>query len=73
VRPLATRLLSLMSLFDRQGIPKSLLDSRYQKDNNANPNFKDDLNTLTSFSLVAIDVDRHRFKMHQLVQFSTRK
>ncbi|KAF1974637.1 TPR-like protein [Bimuria novae-zelandiae CBS 107.79] len=72
-RPSATRLLSLMSLFDRQGIPDSLLGGRYQKDNDASPDFKDDLNTLTSFSLVATDVDGHQFEMHRLVQFSTRK
>ena len=72
-RPSATRLLSLMSLFDRQGIPESLLGGRYQKDNNASSDFEDDLNTLTSFSLVAIGVDGHQFKMHRLVQFSTRK
>ena len=72
-RPSATRLLSLMSLFDRQGIPESLLGGRYQEDNDADSDFEDDLNTLTSFSLVAIDVDGHRFEMHRLVQFSTRK
>jgi tetratricopeptide (TPR) repeat protein len=72
-RPSATRLLSLMSLFDRQGIPESLLGGRYQKDNDASPDFEDDLNTLTSFSLVTTDVDGHQFEMHRLVQFSTRK
>ncbi|KAH8726910.1 TPR domain protein [Phaeosphaeriaceae sp. PMI808] len=72
-RPSATRLLSLMSLFDRQGIPESLLGGHYQKDNDASPDFEDDLNTLTSFSLVATDVDGHQFEMHRLVQFSTRK
>jgi tetratricopeptide (TPR) repeat protein len=72
-RPSATRLLSLMSLFDRQGIPESLLSGRYQEDNDASPDFEDDLNTLISFSLVATDVDGHQFEMHRLVQFSTRK
>jgi tetratricopeptide (TPR) repeat protein len=72
-RPSATRLLSLMSLFDRQGIPESLLGGRYQEDNDADYDFEDDLNTLTSFSLVATDVDGHQFEMHRLVQFSTRK
>jgi tetratricopeptide (TPR) repeat protein len=72
-RPSATRLLSLMSLFDRQGIPESLLGGRYQEDNDADSDFEDDLNTLTSFSLVATDVDGHQFEMHRLVQFSTRK
>ncbi|KAF2473618.1 TPR-like protein [Lindgomyces ingoldianus] len=72
-KPSAARLLSLMSLFDRQGIPESLVSGRYQEDNNASPDFEDDLNTLTSFSLVATDVDGHQFEMHRLVQFSTRK
>ncbi|KAF2175866.1 hypothetical protein K469DRAFT_52280 [Zopfia rhizophila CBS 207.26] len=72
-RPSATQLLSLMSLFDRQGIPESLLSGRYQEDNDASPDFEDDLNTLTSFSLVATDVDGYQFEMHRLVQFSTRK
>ncbi|OCL02771.1 TPR-like protein [Glonium stellatum] len=99
-RPSAARLLSLMSLFDRQGIPQSLLVGHYQEDNEANSDFgendanpdsedndtksdseddndnsdfEDDLNTLMSFSLVASDVDGHRFEMHRLVQFSTRK
>ncbi|KAF2186324.1 TPR-like protein [Zopfia rhizophila CBS 207.26] len=72
-RPSATRLLSLMSLFDRQGIPDSLLGGRYQEGDNASSNFEDDLNTLMSFSLVATDVDGYQFEMHRLVQFSTRK
>ncbi|KAF2194645.1 TPR domain protein [Zopfia rhizophila CBS 207.26] len=72
-RPSATRLLSLMSLFDRQGIPESLLDGRYQEGSHASADFEDDLNTLTSFSLVATDIDGHHFEMHRLVQFSTRK
>ena len=72
-RPSATRLLSLMSLFDRQGIPESLLSGRYQGNYNASTNFEDDLNMLTSFSLVVTDVDGHHFEMHRLVQFSTRK
>ena len=71
-RPSATRLLSLMSLFNPQGIPESLLNSRYQ-DNNTSSDFNDDLNTITSFSLVATSVDGHQFKMHRLVQFSIRK
>jgi hypothetical protein len=72
-RPSATRLLSLISLLDRQGIPESLLGGRYQKDNDASPDFQDDANTLTSFSLIATDVDGHQFEMHRFVQFSTRK
>ena len=72
-RPSATQLLSLMSLFDQQGIPESLLSDRYQEDNDASSDFEDDLNMLTSFSLVMADVNGHHFEMHRLVQFSTRK
>ncbi|RYP02218.1 hypothetical protein DL764_005898 [Monosporascus ibericus] len=72
-RPSAMRLLSLMSLFDRQGIPDFLLDDRYQDDSDASFDFEEDLNTLTSFSLVTTDVKGHLFEMYRLVQFSTRK
>jgi tetratricopeptide (TPR) repeat protein len=74
MKPSATRLLSLMSLFDRQGIPESLLDGHYQRDDDdAIFDFEDDLNTLTSYSLVGTDVNGHQFEMHRLVQYSTRK
>ena len=72
-RPSATRLLSLMSLFDRQGIPDSLLGSCYQEGDITSSDIDDDLNTLMSFSLAKTDVGGHQFEMHRLVQFSTRK
>jgi len=72
-RPSATRLLSLMSLFDPQGIPESLLDGRYEENDDASLDFEDDLNELMSLSLVATDIDGSRFEMHRLVQFSTKK
>ncbi|KAL9086085.1 MAG: hypothetical protein Q9165_007297 [Trypethelium subeluteriae] len=72
-RPSATRLLSLMSLFNRQGIPESLLGRRYHESSDVSADFEDDLNTLLSFSLVATDVDGRHFQMHRLVQFSTIK
>ena len=71
-RPSAARLLSLMSLFDRQGIPESMLDGRYQENNDANSDFEEDLHELINFSLVAMDVEGHQFEMHRLVQFSTK-
>ncbi|KIM96916.1 hypothetical protein OIDMADRAFT_131494 [Oidiodendron maius Zn] len=73
VRPSATRLLSLMSLFDRQGIPESLLDSSYQENDDASLDFEDDLNILMSFSLVTANVGGSQFEMHRLVQFSTKR
>ena len=71
--PTAARLLSLMSLFDRQGIPESLLHHRYQRDEDGEADFEDDIYTLTSYSLVEISADGKEFEMHRLVQFSTKK
>jgi tetratricopeptide (TPR) repeat protein len=71
--PTAARLLSLMSLFDRQGIPESLLHDRYQGDDGVETNFEDDIHTLTSFSLVEMSADGSQFEMHRLVQFSMKK
>jgi tetratricopeptide (TPR) repeat protein len=68
--PSATRLLSLMSLFHRQGIPEAILEDYYQSDNAI---FEDDLTILLSFSLIATDLDGSHFQMHRLVQFSTIK
>lgn len=73
-RPSATRLLSLMSLFNRQEIPQSLISDRYhQSHDDVGTDFEDDLNMLLSFSLVATDMDGRHFQMHRLVQYSTMK
>ncbi len=72
-RSSAARLLSLMSLFNRQGIPKALLVQVYQEDGDAEANFEDDISTLTSYSLVTMNVEGSEFEMHRLVQFSTKK
>ncbi|KAF2731339.1 TPR-like protein, partial [Polyplosphaeria fusca] len=72
-KPSATRLLSLMSLFNRQGIPESLISGRYNESSDDGADFEDDLNMLLSFSMVATDVDGRHFQMHRLVQFSTTK
>jgi tetratricopeptide (TPR) repeat protein len=71
-QPSAARLLSLMSLFDRQGIPESLLLQLYQEDNETEAKFEDDIFTLTSYSLVTI-IEGIEFEMHRLVQLSTKK
>lgn len=70
-KPSATQLLSLMSLFNPQGIPEYLLDGRYHEIGDADADFEDDLNTLLSFSLIATDTDGQHFQMHRLVQYST--
>lgn len=64
--PTAARLLSLMSLFDRQGIPESLLRNRYRK-GDTEADFEEDIHTLTSYSLVRINGDGSEFEMHRLV------
>ena len=70
-RPSAARLLSLMSLFDRQGIPKSLLERCYQDSDEA-VDFNEDVYTLCSYYLIGTNIDGTEFEMHRLVQFSTK-
>jgi tetratricopeptide (TPR) repeat protein len=72
-RPAAARLLSLMSLFDRQGIPDFLLYNHYQEVDDTEADFEEDIYTLASFSLVGTNVEGKEFEMHRLVQFSTKK
>ncbi|KAF1929478.1 uncharacterized protein M421DRAFT_45945, partial [Didymella exigua CBS 183.55] len=70
-RPSAADLLSLMSFFDRQGIPEALLHSRDSTANN--DGFEDDLETLRDYSFVTVTRDANTFEMHSLVQLATRK
>jgi hypothetical protein len=78
-RPSAARLLSLMSLFDRQGIPEYLLCKlEFTNDEvdfkaNTDMDFEEDVFTLTSYSLISSNTEDNMFEMHRLVQFSTRK
>jgi tetratricopeptide (TPR) repeat protein len=72
-RPAAARLLSLISLFDRQEIPDSLLYDNYQEDGGIEACFEDDINILTCYSLVKTNVEGNKFEMHRLVQFSMKK
>jgi tetratricopeptide (TPR) repeat protein len=71
--PTAARLLSLMSLFDRQGIPASLLHDQYGSAEDEEADIEDDISALTNFSLVEVSADGSEFEMHRLVQFSTKK
>ncbi|KAH0566263.1 hypothetical protein GP486_000338 [Trichoglossum hirsutum] len=64
----AADLLALMSMFDRQRIPKSLLQN-----NTSQLDFNDALVPLLSFSLVRVEVEGRSFGMHRLVQLSMRK
>lgn len=81
----AARLLALMCLFDRQGIPGNLLQDRYlqgepqldvevgMNDSQREDRFNEDIATLQTYSLIKSGVNNHLFDMHRLVQFSTRK
>jgi tetratricopeptide (TPR) repeat protein len=71
--PTAARLLSFMSMFDRQNIPESLLINKYADSENGECDFDDDIHMLFSFSLVKMNVDGREFEMHRLVQISTKK
>ncbi|OAL52204.1 TPR-like protein [Pyrenochaeta sp. DS3sAY3a] len=70
-QPSAARLLSLMSLFDRQGIPEVLLIGYYE-DPTTDTDFEDDIHMLTSYSLIEMSLGGTSFEMHRLVQFSTK-
>ncbi|KAF4631476.1 hypothetical protein G7Y89_g6649 [Cudoniella acicularis] len=85
IRPSAAELLSLMSFFDRQGIPETLLRSRSEQRNSCNDNedntsqssvsdrFEDDVLALRHYSFISINADGITFEMHGLVQLATRK
>jgi tetratricopeptide (TPR) repeat protein len=63
----AADLLALMSMFDRQGVPISLLQN-----NTSQLDFDDALAPLLSFSLVRVEIGKRSFEMHRLVQLSMR-
>ena len=73
----AADLLSLMSFFDRQGIPEALI--RYQSSEDSvleasvNDRFENDVVTLRNYSLISLTTDATTFEMHRLVQLATRK
>ncbi|KAI4089899.1 MAG: hypothetical protein LQ344_005089 [Seirophora lacunosa] len=80
-RASAARLLSLMCLFDRQGIPDTLLRDRYRSPVNVDTDlpangdlgFEEDISTLTNYSLIRMANKKGTsFEMHRLVQSSMR-
>jgi tetratricopeptide (TPR) repeat protein len=86
-RPSAADLLSLMSFFDRQGIPEDLLkpsehapgrdkaeevDSE-SSDGETDDTFEDDIAMLRDYCLVNVNRAGDMFEMHGLVQLSTRR
>jgi hypothetical protein len=81
-RPSAADLLSLMSFFDRQGIPEVLLHStkeartmRNRKSRHrtltANDAFEKDVRILRNYSFISVNTDGMTFEMHRLVQLAT--
>ncbi|KAF1930730.1 HET-domain-containing protein [Didymella exigua CBS 183.55] len=72
--PGAARLLSLMSFFDRQEIPRSLLEGHYTAEHHqGQSNFEKDIYMLRSFCLIKSNTDSTTFGMHGLVQYATRE
>lgn len=73
----ASQLLSLMSLFDREGIPEDLLVGQYADDGVdetlGEDMFEDDVAILRDLCLVGISAVDRAFEMHRLVQLSTRQ
>ncbi|KAI9877032.1 MAG: hypothetical protein M1830_005006 [Pleopsidium flavum] len=69
----AAELLSLMSLFDRQGIPDFLLHNNDDGEIGTDIDFIEDLFTLRSYSLIGTYGEGNMFGMHSSVQLSTRK
>ncbi|KAL5371985.1 hypothetical protein DPSP01_013848 [Paraphaeosphaeria sporulosa] len=78
-RQSAADLLSLMSFFDRQGIPEALLSSEDSKVNkpavvaSVDDSFGDDVLMLQDYSFINFAGDAHTFEMHRLVQLAMRK
>lgn len=75
-----------MSLFDREGIPESLLQGQYISPEEEKTSereeidsvqdkydFDEDITILRAYSLISISTNEQLFDMHRLVQFSTRK
>ncbi|KAJ5358338.1 uncharacterized protein N7496_010751 [Penicillium cataractarum] len=66
-RPVATNLLALMSMFDREGILEGLI-----RGDSDEVQFEDAVAPLISYSLVRVKLETASFDMHRLVQLSVR-
>lgn len=64
--------LSLMSFFDRQGIPEALSASRHEETDDIVA-FEKDFEVLRSFSQVALGIENDVFEIYRLVQFAKTK
>lgn len=65
--PQAAELLSFMSIFDKQAIPRQLLSS-----NREEVELEKALGTLKAFSLITVEQSRQAFNLHRLVYLTTR-
>ncbi|KAF1812001.1 hypothetical protein P152DRAFT_488337, partial [Eremomyces bilateralis CBS 781.70] len=76
-RPSAADLLSLMSFFNPQGIPESILHKHSRNgaelngEGEADAAFEEDFDTLRTYSLIAATAETDIYEMHALVQFCT--
>jgi len=69
----AADLLSLMSFFDRQGIPEDVLQNRSEHGGGQQKLDKDDIQKLRNYSFISVNKDGKTFEMHSLVQLATQK
>ncbi|KAL4885199.1 hypothetical protein BJY04DRAFT_214537 [Aspergillus karnatakaensis] len=73
-QPTAANFLSLMSFFDRQQIPESVLHNSYMQEDCLPQNtFEEDVQMLRNFSFISISTDAKSFEMHRLIQLATQK
>lgn len=68
--PLAAKLLSRMSMYDKQHIPESLLRTGM---NESSLDFEDALEILLGYSFTSQERGKDHFNMHRLVQLATRE
>lgn len=68
-KPRAAEILSLMSVFDRQGIPQTLL----QGDIDRSVETTTALGTLQAYSLISRQARAEKYDMHRLIQLATQK
>lgn len=68
-KPRAAEMLSLMSVFDRQGIPRRLLQAEI--DRSVDTTIA--LGTLQAYSLISRQAGAEKYDMHRLIQLATQK
>jgi tetratricopeptide (TPR) repeat protein len=68
-KPRAAEILSLMSVLDRQGIPKSIL----RREDDRSIEFTTAIGALVAFSLISAERTGENLEMHRLVQLSTQR